>query len=710
MVCREDLAPSPRVRDTELPIGNETESKAVSVQFGRWSYDGQPVGQDYIDRVSGILAPYGPDGNGAFAATGISILYHAFHTTEESHAEKQPYISRSDTVITWDGRLDNRDDLIREFRDLLTMAPTDVAIVSAAYEKWGTRCLAKLVGDWALSIWNPTERSILLAKDPIGTRHLYYSYDHNQVTWSTILDPLVLLAGKAFKVCEEYLAGWFSYFPAVHLTPYLGILSVPASSFVLLRPRNHATHKYWDFGSRSTIRYRTDAEYEDHFRVTFRQAVQRRLRSDRPVLAELSGGIDSASIVCMADAVMAPEAGRTDCLDTISWFDDSFDSIEPDSNEFHWIQKVEQKRCQRGFHINLRVLQESTEPKLSGISRLDAQRFAATPNSGAELSEHLKQYAAHVFSRGYRVILSGIGGDEVTFGGVPTPTTELQDLLARGRFLRLTRQLRAWAIKMRRGRIPLFRKAVQGFLSLSLTGLSINIHPPLWLEESFARRNYDAVRGYPSRLKLFGPLPSFQENIAVLNVLRRLLADWSLQVDFLREVRFPYLDRDFLEFLYAIPRDQAVGVGKRRFLMKRALAGIVPDEVLNRRRKSFVTRQAKDDVLNRSFRFVEDGPLISGLAGIIDQQRLEKILRESGYHDAVSVDALERTLAVESWMRRLATQKLLDTSKAANGANHSLLQVGQERNHGFEVRSVLGSLRLHGRQSQGEKSLQKERR
>src|SRR5206468_6484292 len=169
---------------------------------------------------------------------------------------------------------------------------TDVEIVGAAYEKWGANCLAKLIGDWALSIWNPRERSVLLAKDPIGTKHLYYSMAKDHVAWSTILDPLVLYAGRTFEICEEYIAGWFaiSVFPAAHLTPYVGIHAVPPSSSVLLRPGKQTVRKYWDFDPDKRIRYSTDAEYEEHFRSALATAVQRRLRSDRPVLAELSGG------------------------------------------------------------------------------------------------------------------------------------------------------------------------------------------------------------------------------------------------------------------------------------------------------------------------------------------------------------------------------------------------------------------------------------
>ena len=153
----------------------------MSVQFGRWNFEGQPPAPDYIEKVSATLAPYGPDSNESYSKGGINILYRAFHTTKESHREKQPHISSSGAVITWDGRLDNRADLISELRDSLTVNSTDVAIVAAAYEKWGADCFAKLIGDWALSIWNPRERSVLLAKDPIGTKHLYYSFDEKQL-------------------------------------------------------------------------------------------------------------------------------------------------------------------------------------------------------------------------------------------------------------------------------------------------------------------------------------------------------------------------------------------------------------------------------------------------------------------------------------------------------------------------------------------------
>src|SRR6266550_1871266 len=197
--------------------------RIMIVQFGRWNFEGQQPPPDYIEKVSAFLAPYGPDSNESYSKSGVKILYRGFHTTKESGHEKQPHISATGAVITWDGRLDNRAELVGELRDSLTIASTDVPIVAAAFEKWGANCFAKLIGDWALSIWNPINRSLLLAKDPIGTRHLYYSIDENQVTWSTVLDPLALFEEKTFEINEEYIAGWLSMFPAAHLTPCVGV-------------------------------------------------------------------------------------------------------------------------------------------------------------------------------------------------------------------------------------------------------------------------------------------------------------------------------------------------------------------------------------------------------------------------------------------------------------------------------------------------------
>ncbi len=470
----------------------------MSVQFGKWNFEGQPPAPDYVEKVSAALAPYGPDSNESYSKGGIRILYRAFHTTKESRREMQPHISCSGAVITWDGRLDNRAELIDKLRDFLTVNSTDVAIVAASYEKWGANCLGKLIGDWALSVWNSRERSVLLAKDPIGTRHLYYSFDNNQVSWSTILDPLVRLSGKTFALNEEYIAGWFSMFPAVDLTPCVGIHSVPPSSSVLLRPGKHSVSKYWDFDPRNKIRYRTDAEYEEHFRTVFATAVQRNLRSDRPVLAELSGGRDSSSIVCMADTIVACGTADAPRLDTISYFDDS----EPNWNERPYFTKVEEKRGRTGWHVDVgaRDPKEKLMPQPPSESPHD--HFVPTPGYDGRTSPQIRMCMA---SRGNRVVLSGIGGDEV-MGGVPTPAPELQNLLARAQFGSLAHQLKVWALEKRKPWVHLFWEAARGFFPPALVGVPEYMRPAPWLHPYFVKRHWAALTGYRLRTKLFGLL------------------------------------------------------------------------------------------------------------------------------------------------------------------------------------------------------------
>jgi asparagine synthase (glutamine-hydrolysing) len=624
----------------------------MSVQFGRWNSDGKLIDQTYLAKVKPVIAPYGPDDDGAYAISNLSILYRAFHTTKESRHETQPHVSESGVVITWDGRLDNRAELIRRLRDNLTISSTDVSIVAAAYEEWGTDCFAKLIGDWALCIWDAKSRSLILAKDPIGTRHLYYSVDNDQVTWSTILDPLVLFAGKSFALCEEYIAGWFSFFPATHLTPYIGIHSVPSSSSVVIRNGKQTVTKYWDFNPSKRIRYNTDAEYEEHFRAVFGESVRRRLRSDSPILAELSGGMDSSSIVCMADTIIARGAAETPRLDTVSYYDDS----EPNWNERPYFTKVEEKRGRPGTHIDVGS-QKSFELDFDG------SHFAATPgSSGAHPSEASRQFAACMTSQGNRVVLSGIGGDEVT-GGVPTPTPELEDLLARGHLGTLAHQLKVWALNRRKPWFHLLLEAAGSFFPLALFGVPKHRRPAPWLHSNFVEQNRAALQGYQARVKLFGPLPSFQDALSALDALRRQLLCSALPSKPSYEKRYPYLDRCLLEFMCAVPREQLVRPGQRRSLMRRALIDIVPDELLNRKRKAYVARAQTAAISTEWPRVIAmTNGMVCDSIGIVDTNGLVDSLTKARHGKDAPTITLMRAFGIESWLRHLRDRTLLEVT------------------------------------------------
>jgi asparagine synthase (glutamine-hydrolysing) len=431
-------------------------------------------------------------------------------------------------------------------------------------------------------------------------------------------------------------------FPATHLSPYQGIESVPPSSFIRIRPGYKTTQRYWDFDPDKRIRYRTDAEYEDHFRTVFQESVRRRLRSRGPVLAELSGGIDSSSIVCVADALIADRRAETKRLDTISYFDD----LEPNWNERPYVSEIEKRRGRAGFHIDLAA---NTPFAYSA----EKARFRAGPGSHSAIAPSARLRAECLRAAGYRVVLSGIGGDEVT-GGVPTPVPELADLLVRARFRMLAHQLKSWALSKRKPWLHLFLETGWRFLPSAMGRHRMGLRPVSWLDPTFIARQRIALSGYQERLHLMGPLPSFQEALSTLEALRRQIACDELPSDPPYERRIPFLDRDLLEFVFAIPRDQLVRPGERRSLMRRALAGIVPDQVLSRRRKAFVSRAPLIAVSQQQECFADLArDMVAASLGIVNARSFAEVLEKARAGKEVPIVSVFRTLALELWLRSM---------------------------------------------------------
>lgn len=614
----------------------------MSVQFGKWNFEGGPADPIALRKVQTLLSPYAEDGQYEYSDDQIHILYFPFHTTKDSRRETQPCVSPSGSVLTWDGRLDNRENLLRELHIESSAGCPDASIVAAVYDRWGSEAFARLVGDWAISIWDPRTRTLTLATDFIGSRPLYYSKGAHQITWCTVIDPLVLVAEKSFDIQREYLAGWLSFFPAAHLTPYVGIHAVPPASFVLLTQGTSVVRKHWDFDPEKRIRYDSDAVYEEHFVTAFAESVRRRVRSDRPVLAELSGGMDSSSIVCMADHLFGHGRADTPRLDTVSYFDDS----EPHWNERDYFSQVEARRGRVGCHIDL-------SKRNSTLGDYGLERTACTPGARGRLTESAKQFAACVTSNGSRVVLSGVGGDEV-LGGVPTAIPELADLLATGRLHELALQLQQWALAKKTTVFHLLLDTVRAFLPPEIVGVAEHKRPVSWLHPDFVTRHRRALQGYESRLKLFGALPSFQENLNALDNVRRYLACSPVPAEPLYERRYPYLDRDLLEFLYSIPREQLVRPGQRRSLMRRSLAGIVPGDILHRKRKAFVTRRPLVAVCRAPFGLVQEAQrMITASLGIVSPKIFAEALQKARSGQETRIAGLVRTLAIESWLTHL---------------------------------------------------------
>lgn len=622
----------------------------MSVQFGRWNFDHRPIDPVYVATVGTLLTPYAPESITVSVRQGFFMLSGAFHTTEESRYERQPVISRSGICLTWDGRLDNRTELMKRTNRPTSLGTSDLDIVLSLYESEGTKIFGSLIGDWSISALHDRERALVLAVDFLSARPLYYLHCDRYIAWSTVLEPLVTLADRTFTLCEEYVAGWLYGFPPASLTPYREIRAVPPGSFVEVTPTAISVRKYWNFNP-SERRFSNAAEYEESFRYLFTQAVRRRLRSSTPVIAELSGGMDSSSIVCIADHVLEETPTLAPRLDTLSYLDDT----EPDWDERPFVTEVERRRGRTGFHIDV-----STQ--ICFVPVRDADSFSSTPAIGLMPSVPQQQVSERLFTENIRVVLSGLGGDECT-GGVPDGTPELADLLVQGKLAAFFRRGVAWSLAGRRRLMHVAGQVIAGFLPQMLFGPNPLLLKAPWLNQEFAGRNRGNPACSPLRLKLNGQLPSFQENVYALGDLQRQIACTPLASAPARERRFPFLDRDLLEFLYNIPREQLVQPGRRRFLMRRALRGIVPEPLLERKRKAYVVRTPLQSLQAQSKELTEwTKEMICCEIGAIDLAQFQRALARAFQGDDSHLWRFSRTLELESWLRDTRVQSVLSSS------------------------------------------------
>ena len=627
----------------------------MSAQAGIWNFDGKPVDRAFLEKLSSAINQGGSDSVDMYTDRSLGMVYRAFHTTPESRIEHQPYSSRRGNVITWDGRLDNRDELTNQLQVELATEQTDVAIVMAAYEKWGTDCFSKLIGDWAMCIWDRHQQQFLLARDFAGIRHLYYYPSCTSMLWCTALAPLVRLSGVPLTLNDEYIAGYLAMYPAGHLTPYREIHSVQSGHFLLIRAGKSTVRRYWALDPTGRIRYKTDAQYEEHFRQVFREAVRRRLRSVSPVLAELSGGLDSSSIVCMADDINANGHPNTPRIDTISFYN----TKEPGGDERPYFSKVEEKRGQVGFHFDA--------GRVQGAWLLQSRSFAAIPGYlGAQ--NVLDEVSTFKRLQGYRVLLSGIGGDEF-LGGIPDPRPQLGDLVMQLRLFELARQLKAWSLAKRRPFIHLFYQSVLQMLpSVLRTRLSSQFKAEPWIHPQFVRQ-YLLSKNQLEASRDFHRLPTRRDFAHTLEIMTRQMGQTQPDSWECEEKRYPYLDQNLLEFLAAVPPEQLLRPGDRRSLMRRALIGLLPKEILLRPTKAVTARSymVALDVQWLEIERIFKSSLVSR-CGYIAEGDFLNALRETRNGSASHLIPLLRGVSLECWLRDMDTRGVISDQ-------HSLPQV-----------------------------------
>ena len=613
----------------------------MSVIFGDCLPQGATVEGATLSRLAAATARYGDDGTALHTQGRIGMGFQAFHTHERSLIGTQPAVDAVGNILVFDGRLDNHEELAAG-DGLIGVRPADSILILNAFARWGEECFSRLVGDWALALWSARDRALYLARDHAGMRSLYYRNDNGGIRWSTYLETFFV--GDSFPDLDpEYIACLLSGQEIGDLTPYKGIRAVPKAHYIVVREGRVKLSPYWRWIADTKIVYGSDGEYDEHFLRLFRQAVQRRIGPGAPVLAELSGGMDSCSIVCMADQIVKGRIGGTNPLDTVSYFDDT----EPDWNERPYFTAVESWRNKRGIHIDWSSRVPSYEPLVL------PDRIYPYPGVDRTSLDFADQFEQTVGAGRYRVIVSGIGGDEL-LGGVPAPMPQLADHLREGKLFRLISVAAEWCMVSREPLIHTLLGTMAFTFNLYRRPVPDRSAVPPWLSTEL-RQLCLCPRAHREKLHtILARTPSAINNGRVWWALLETLPHLAPPLAGNYEYRYPYLDRDLVEFLHRVPREQLVRPGRRRFLMRRALKEIVPVEILERKRKAFVSHSPLTNLRNAQQRIEElfSHPLSADF-GFIDRPRFLQAFRGELAGDLKWIAPLTRAIGLELWLRSL---------------------------------------------------------
>jgi asparagine synthase (glutamine-hydrolysing) len=612
----------------------------VSALAGIYARDGGPADHGMLARVGRGLASMGPDNETVAHSASVAMLFRPFHTDAESRVSPQPAAAADGTLLCFDGRLDNAAELAKVLCASTSPAPRAIDIVLSAYREWGTGAFGRLIGDFALALWDAPARRLLLCADAMGRRPLYYNLTPGRVAWSSRCRPLLRGVGLPVRIDEEYVAEFLANRPTTH-SPFCGISLVPGAHVLIVHADRHELHRYWAFDTGHTVRYGSDLEYEEHFSELFEEAVACRARADAPVFAELSGGLDSSTVVAAARerAIRSPEEIAE--IKTVSYV---FDGARG-SDERPFIHLAEEQFGGRGLYLS-----ERDHPLLLPVPHGFEPDLPT--NQLFYLARH-DRLAREMAKTGSRVILSGIGGDQM-FWSEPPPGLPLADHLARGRVRDLARECGAWS---RATRWPyhrmLWKGAIRPLLPRRvLAGTRRRVGE--WVNPAFAHRMqlWERHLGIPDDLGF--AVPSTAMQYGSMRQTMRIFALERCLTDGYVDMRYPYLDRRLIEFSLAIPLEQKVRPHECRSIVRRAFRGRLPEALRNRTSKSGPTEALHRALIRewpRLSRIFAD-PIVADL-GFVDRTGIMSALTRLRHGLVSSPVLLHRTLSLELWLRTL---------------------------------------------------------
>ncbi|MBI4382316.1 MAG: hypothetical protein HY574_14155 [candidate division NC10 bacterium] len=560
--------------------------------IGIWNLDGRPVEEGVLTGMSATLAHRGPDGEELWIQGPTGLACRLLRVTPEAATETQPLVHSSGTVLVFDGRLDNREELLASLTASPSISPDspDPALVLAAYEVFGERFPERLTGDFALGLLDPSRRQLLLARDAIGVRPLYYAHPRNTFLFASEIKALLVHPRVSAGPNDDVLAEFLLDLPRNDqgLTFFEGVSSLPPAHMAILTPGGFVTRRYWDFDPTRRVRLGSFQEYAEAFRHYFEQAVRRRLRSAYPVAVSVSGGLDSSAIFCLTETLRRSEPRRLPPLFGISYTSADW----PHRDDKDLLTEIE-----RAYGVTIERVPMSVgllDGSREMVWHLEAPLLEVTWNG-----EHLLLDCAR--ERGARVVLTGLWADQMLFG-----QAYLVDLFRRfawGQVWAHLKEFRRWFpdagpryfwqqfflelvnFHVPEMLLPLLRK-------LRLRAMVARDTPDRpWYTEAFRNRvGHCASKQTP----ISGPFATAHARSLYKEArwhYHVLCMEWTNKKASMHglEMAFPFLDRDLLSFLMGIPGEMQTRNGVPRAILREAMRRVLPPPIVERRWRADLT-------------------------------------------------------------------------------------------------------------------------
>jgi asparagine synthase (glutamine-hydrolysing) len=538
--------------------------------------DGRPAEARRLARMLEAIAHRGPDGRGQWIEGPVGLGHRLLFVTPESLAEEEPAVDPSgDCRIVWDGRIDNRPELLGRLEGdgIDPGRRTDPELLLAAYRRWGPACLARVLGDFAFVLWDRRRRRLFCGRDRIGLRPLHYAWDGRTLYLASEARPLAVALGGVPEPDDEIVLAFLlrEFREADHArTFFRQIHRLPPGHLLVVAGDGARVERYWGLDPRSTVDYPRERDYVERFRELFDRAVGARLRSSFPVGVFLSGGLDSSAIAVSAAGFAGD--GATPALEAFTTW-----GPDPGTDERRYARAVARATGLKGHEL-------ATGERTPLDARDDVGRVES-PVVGVGRARDRENLEA-IGARGCRVVLTGEGGDQLL-----DEIGYLTDLLARakiGRFLRETRAFARWygadwraiATEAANALVP---PAIRYWGKRLGRGV-----PPPWLNPDLARAVGLRARVRAPRVPLrFGSYAQAGTYSAITSpyYVIKLEVDERAAARAGMEFRYPFLDSRLVEFVMANPSHQRTRGGERKRILRAAMAGVVPEAVRLRRGK-----------------------------------------------------------------------------------------------------------------------------